>query len=289
MVARDRLAAELKKSIESYQSEDIEKTPEGYILTSDHSRIRELQETFKDTLKSSVKIIPYLDNLKVAANVRKSIGDTGDESFLDIVAPVVTLGESQIDLLPEEVKLQRSIESQGKEIIKSGILAVIILVLICAWFFSKIYFKSSILGHLKTNYEKSREEAEILGRIAEKTGIVKDHLNNRLVTLDVINELYRIIPEEIYLSNVVIDENGTITIHGSSESMSRVFSMVSALEESNLFKNVKTTSTTAKRERGKDIAAFELTFKLESAKDDAETKDVKAAFEAKDEVKKGKE
>ncbi len=66
--------------------------------------------------------------------------------------------------------------------------------------------------------------------------------------------------------------------------MSRVFTLVGALEESQLFKSVKTNSTTAKKERGKDVAAFELVFKLESAKDEAAgdtPKDVKEPEEAK--------
>jgi hypothetical protein len=39
------------------------------------------------------------------------------------------------------------------------------------------------------------------------------------------------------------------------------------LEDSDLFKSVKTRSTTAKKDRGKDAAAFDIVFKLESAPD----------------------
>ena len=59
--------------------------------------------------------------------------------------------------------------------------------------------------------------------------------------------------------------------------MSRVFNFVTALEEAELFKNVKTRSTTAKKDRGKDVAAFEITLKLEWAE---EEDDVPAADEA---------
>lgn len=277
--AKEKLVAELKKSIESYQSEDIEKLPESYLLTADNNLIKELQLILKDALKSNVKIAPYLDNIRAGQISRKLIADAGEESFLDIIAPIAALKNVQIDLLPEEVKIQHSIEEQGKEAIKSGAFIVILIVLVGVWFFSKIYFKSSFLNALKANHEVTRQEAQILEHISEKTAIIKDHLNNRLVSLDAINELYRIIPEEIYLNSISLDENGTITIQGTSESMSRVFSLVGALEESDVFKSVKTNSTTAKRERGKDVAAFELTFKLESAKDETEEKGPKAAKE----------
>lgn len=272
---QERLVSELKKSIEGYQSEEVEKLPSTYILTSDHVRLKDLQPVLKNVLQVNVKIMPFIDNLKVGQSVRKVLSDMGDESFLDVIAPVVVIDRIKVDLLPEEVKLQRSIEEQGREVLKSAILAVIIFVLICVGFLIKIYFKSSFLSRLKNDYQQTAQEAEILGRISEKTSIVKDRLNNRLVGLEVMSELYRLIPEEIYLNNVILDENGTITIQGTSESMSRVFSLVGALEESGLFKSVKTNSTTAKKERGKDVAAFELTFKLESAKDDLTTADTK--------------
>ena len=68
--------------------------------------------------------------------------------------------------------------------------------------------------------------------------------------------------------------------------MSRVFTLVTALEESPLFKAVKTQSTTAKKERGKDVAVFEISFKLESARDDVpEGKGEKGEAEKKTVVK----
>jgi Tfp pilus assembly protein PilN len=209
-----------------------------------------------------------LDNLKVGQEVRKTIDDIQGESFLDVVAPIFILNETKIDLVPEEIKMQKAIEEQGRETIKMGVLVIVILVLVCAVFLTRIYFKSIFLTTLKTNFEAKREKAQALEHISEKTRIVKDYLNSRMVTLEMIDELYRILPDEIYLSSITLDEKGTITIQGTSESMSRVFSLVTALEDSNFFKSVKTNSTTAKKERGKDVAAFELTFKLESAKDD---------------------
>jgi len=49
--------------------------------------------------------------------------------------------------------------------------------------------------------------------------------------------------------------------------MSQVFALVGTLEDSGIFKGVKTKSTTAKKERGKDVASFEIVFMLESAED----------------------
>ena len=271
--AAEKLVQELKKSIESYQSEDIERVPDSYILTSDHQKVKELLPALKGVFNVNVKIVPYLDIVKISPAARKSLSDLSNESFLDLVAPATVSEESKIDLLPEEIRMQFSLEAQAKQVAMSGIFATIIFILIAAFFVTKIYFKNTYLSKLRTNYSAIMKESDALEKISAKTRIVKDYFNNRLVSLETINELYNIVPEEIYLTSINLDENGTIAIQGTSESMSRVFSLVTALEESKLFKSVKTNSTTAKKERGKDVAAFEVVFKLESAKDFVEEAD----------------
>jgi len=98
--------------------------------------------------------------------------------------------------------------------------------------------------------------------MVSKVRVLRNYLQARQLPLEAIRELYRIIPEEMYLSNVSMDDAGNVAVQGVSESMSRVFSVVSLLEESPLFENVKTKSTTAKKERGKDVAVFEIVLKL---------------------------
>ena len=266
--AREKFIAELKKSIESYQSEDIDKVPETFIVTGDHPQIKEMEPILKENLKSDVKIMPYLQYARLSARARQQIDEIGDDSLLDVISVIASTGDYKVDLMPEEMNFQKTIQEQGREVLKMGVYAVLFLVLICVLFYSKIYFKSVFLNKLTSSYGQQRKEVEKLEAIAAKTRIVKDYLNSRMTALDITNELYSIIPNEIYLENLLIDEDGAISIKGTSESMSRVFSLVTALEDSTMFKSVKTQSTTAKKERGKDVAAFEIIFKLESVSDE---------------------
>lgn len=266
--AFDKLTAELKKSVESYQSEDIEKLPESYLLTHGDDKIKELQSLLKEVLNTNVKIAPFGDYVKMKPGTGKIFTNASQESFLNVIAPAVVSGELHLDLLPEDIKMQRAIEEQGRQVTKLGIFAFVIIILICAMFFIKIQFKTAILEKIKKGHEPKRKETQVLEEITARTAIVKNHFHKRLVGLNTVNELFNIIPEEIYLEYVTLEQDGKITVQGISESMSRVFVLVGTLEDSPLFKGVKTTSTTAKKERGKDVAAFELTFRLESAQDE---------------------
>lgn len=281
--AREKFITELVKSVEAYQTEDVNKTPVTYYLTSDDTKVKELEPILREKFKSNIKLMPYLDQVKADQPIMlKLVSELDDESFLDLVACSVCVDEHQVDLIPEEVKQQRALEDQAKQLVKAGSFAIVLLLLICAVFFSKIYFHGLYLDKLSARFEKEHKEVERLEKISRNTKIVKDFLASRMVSLDVLDELYRNIPDEVYLKSVNMDEEGTITIEGTSETMSLVFNLVSALEGSELFKGVKTKSTTAKKERGKDVAAFEIALRLESAPDiveeapEGEGKDAKA-------------
>ena len=89
-----------------------------------------------------------------------------------------------------------------------------------------------------------------------------------MVSLDAIKELYYNIPDNIYLTNIFMDEDGSLSIQGISEIASLVFNLGTTLKESELFTSVEIKSTTSKKDRGKDVSAFEITLKLKSFTDD---------------------
>ncbi len=275
--AREKLIEEIARSVEVYQNEDINKLPETYLLTSDDAKVKDLQGPLQEKLKATIKVMPYLDLIEAPQPVMlKLVSEYTDDSFLDLVAAGGALNDVQVDLTPDEVKVKRTIEEKGREVVKLGISVLSILVLICALFFGKIYFRGLSLDHLKESFVKYHRQVLALDSMAQKTRIVKGFVNSRMVPLQTLEEIYRLIPDEIYLENVTLNEEGHIVIRGISASMSRVFNFVSALEDSELFKAVKTTSTTAKKDRGKDAAAFEIAFRLESAADESEEELVEA-------------
>ncbi len=279
--AQEKLLTELMQSVEVYQGEDIGPLPTQYVLACDDSKLTDLQPLLQDKLKTSINVMPYLDHISAPQPVMlKLVSEYNDDSFLNIIASGSMSDQLRLDLTPAEIRSQRAIEEKGKQIIFVGIYCLIILALVCAIFFSKIYFRSIYLKELKADSSEKQKLVDALEQVSRKTQIIKGYAGERLVALDIVKTLYRLIPEEIYLQSITVEEDGTIDLQGTSESMSRVFNLVTALEDSALFKGVKTKSTSSKQERGKDVAVFEITFRLESAPDEEkkeiETPEVKA-------------
>ena len=76
-------------------------------------------------------------------------------------------------------------------------------------------------------------------------------------------ELYMALPPEVYLANIAFNEDRTLNISGTADTMSRVFSLVTDMENNKFFSNVKVDSTRSRRVEGNEVADFGLTLTIE--------------------------
>jgi len=258
------LLDEFNKSIEAYIGEDIDLPPASYVVTTDHDVAKNILPALKEGLKAEVLISPYMNFVKAGSVKAKLQKDFADDSFLDVIAPVATISKCEVNLMPEEMIAKKTVERQSKEAIKTVIAALLILLLLGGAIMSKIYFKDAYLNqNLRAQYAAQKEEVKRLQERLNKVKIVKQYLQGRMISLDIIHELYKRTPNQIYLNTIVFDEDGSLTISGVSDTMSRVFTYVKTLSDSSLFKNVKTKSTATKKDNGKDVAVFELNIQVQ--------------------------
>ena len=267
--AQDKLIEELGKTIESYKTEGIEQIPVNYLISSEDDQSQKMQPLLKEKLNWNVEMVAFVNNIKAQKDVLKNLAEkSSDSSFLDVVTSTAMVAEAQVNLMLEEVQLQKSIEAQGRELFKAAVLGFVVLILVMCGYGSKYYFNNAFFKKLKNEYKENRKEVEELENLSIKTKIIQNYLANRMISLDTINELYRNIPNEIYLTSVVMDETGTVSVQGISDIASLVFNLGTTLKESNLFKSVNIKSTVAKKDRGKDVHAFEITLKLKTSSDE---------------------
>lgn len=268
--AKDRLIDEIKKTVDAYQSEDIAQVPTQYVLTTDDVNTKEIQELLKSKFGWETRIAAYLDGVKMSPDVSKKLSmEFSNSSFLDVISSAFRAGSLQVNLVPEEFELQETIEEQGKEVFRLFALGFICLVLFACMLYIKIYFRDSALKSLKEKYKETHNQVVDLENKNIKAMVMEKFLASRMMSLDVINELYRNIPREIYLTSISMSENGTVTVQGISDVTSLVYDLVVTLKESALFKSVDITSTSSKKDRGKDVSVFDMVLKLQSAEDEA--------------------
>lgn len=254
-----RFVDEIAKSIDSYQSEDVKKKPERLFLTGAVEKLKHLENILNDSLHLSTATTPPFNQLISAKKSLKIPSFTWRVSFFNVVASLFSHDEAKINLIPEEIKLRKSLEQRGRDLIKTGIFVFSIFILVFSLFVSKIYFKNEYLKTLTEKYQTSNKEADKLDDDFAKVGIIRSYLSNRGYSLDVLTELYEIAPLDLELNDIRFDDTAAkLSVKGTASSMSTVFSFVDSMEKSPYFRDVKTRYTTKRKEGTEDVTDFEV-------------------------------
>ena len=272
--ASQQLVNEIKASLDTYDQELIDRKPFRYVLTTNHSALAGLDAKIGEALGVKVEVTPYANFIQTNKAVQEVIAKNFmDETALDVIAPGVAAVKCQTDLVPQEVRDQRALAERGRETFKAGVLVILSLLFLSGALISKVYFKDTFFKrNLVEQYADQREEVKNLEKLIAKTKILREYMLARDLPLEAVRELYRLIPQEIYLSNINLDDAGSISLQGVADSMSNVFTFVTALEASPFFESVKTKSTATKKERDKNVATFEIVMQLTKPGADAPAK-----------------
>jgi len=258
-----KMVEEIKKSLDSYQADNIEAIPAKLYFTGATEGIVSSTEELKKSLGVEVELFDYGAAAKLPARVWEELKNNKNASLLSTIATALTYGQLKLNLIPEDVRLGREIKQRAREMIKMGILSMALLILFCIMLIANVFFKKVYLNKLLLSYTKETKEAEELKRLSARTGIIKKFLNKKSESLFVLAELLSATPKEILLSSVSFQDDATLIFTGTANSMSQVFSFVTDLENNKYFKNVKVDFTKSRRVQNQEVADFGLTLSLE--------------------------
>lgn len=255
---------EIKKSIEAYRSEDIESMPGELLVIGAKDKTDMLRMPLTEQFGLPVRFISFQEYIAMNAQTMDRLKGNSQPSFINTIASALTFSETKVDLRPSELKMRLSFEEKSREIIKSGILVMTIIVIFCSLLIVKIYYKNQYLNKLQQQEAKIRPEVKELEEVSTKIAAARNYLENKKRSLDVIFDLYEILPESIYIKSISVDEKGAVLLKGTASAMSEVFNFLSTLENSKYFKDASATNTANRKEGNKDVADFEISCVLEN-------------------------
>jgi len=259
----DRFVDELQKSLEAYTNDEMGHLPAALFLTGVAAETKDLDNLFSETLRIPIKHQTYFNHFAISSEARSVAVSASRVSFFNLIAPLLLFDKMKIDLNSDEKKLKIQLEERGREVVKTGMLVMMILALVFLSFVGKVYTKKAFLQNLVSRYRLLREEAKSLERTFTRTRLVKDTVSNRGRSIETLAELYDTLPQDVRLGLIKYEEGSTFTVKGTSATMASVFSFVTNLEKSPRFKGVKTKYVTTRNENGQDVADFEINCQLE--------------------------
>ncbi|MCA9394127.1 MAG: pilus assembly protein PilM [Candidatus Omnitrophica bacterium] len=261
--AQTKLIDELTKTVDAYLGEDIGDSPSKYLITSEESYTRELLKAIQTKLSWDIQISEYADLLKTPNDVLKELAVTKDVSFLDVMAAGSMVNECKVNLIPEEVQLQKSIEDQRNQVFVTAVLSIILLLLLSCVFYLQLYFKDAYYNKMVSEYEDEAMDVKALHNRDERNTFIRNYLESRMVSLDTIHELYKVVPEDVYLTRVIMEEGGAVRVQGVAETPDNVFELNKTLGSAKLFASSEIVSQKSKLEEDKKVSPFELSLHVQ--------------------------
>jgi len=256
---QEKFIEELTRSVERYRNEEKNAKLARIFLSGAAVNIEGL-----DQILSAKLDIPAETTLP-AKNIRmkKGLGVLPDE-VAKFVSPSALYGmamkhkEIEFDLTPQEARIHKLMEEKRKSLTTLGILFAAIATVVSSILLADIYNRTIYLDKLKRKIAKIEEDADEARKMRLRVDLVERRLDAKGSTINMLNEIHKLTPKEIYFTNITIEEKKELIIKGRAEAMSDVFRFVTTLEESPYFKNAKTTYTTTKKEEGTEYADFEI-------------------------------
>jgi Tfp pilus assembly PilM family ATPase/Tfp pilus assembly protein PilN len=256
-----RYIEELKKSFDTYQSENIDLMPAHIIFGGATQGLEDLASSIRETFNMSVKQVSDPEVLPLSPELReRQVGQ--NVALLSAAAPGLLVDDLKVDLSSEESKFNRVMIERSKQVISSGILAMVLLGLLCFLVASHIYSKTVRLQQLEARYEPIKKEAKVLEDAYARVRAVKTYLATRGTALEVLTEISSLISSDLYLTDFKFEAGKKVNLKGSAYGKPSIFTLVDEMGNSELFKNVETKYITGRVEEGKEISDFEITASL---------------------------
>lgn len=252
------LAEEINKTKEAYFREVSAPVPAKIYILSSPALAQKLTDGLKSRISLPVSPLLYANKIKAQNPFQEGLL-ASENSFASLMGFVLKEIPLSLNLLPRERKEEaKKSFLLNDRLRKAGLVCGIILVLGLGLARSMAN-KADYLNLLKTEVGKIEKEARPLAILEKRSQFLQKRLEKSSL-LELLRELYQVLPQEIVLVNLTYEENSQLTLRGQTASMGNILALVGKLEKSPAFKglNIKVRYATNRRTPAGEIIDFEI-------------------------------
>lgn len=270
---RDKFGEEIVHSMGLYQNEERDVKIVQLFLGGSAAHIPQLAQVLGAKAGVPVVMAEPTHHVHLAKGLKLFEKEEGRfVSPCPLIGMSLAAGALELDLTSSELRIKRQMEGTRKQITLTGVLVLSLIMTLSTLFFIVFYGKSGYLAEIKRSVANIEKDALEVEQMRASINLVKGRLDARKSSINILHEISRLTPKEIYFTNINIEENKQTVLQGRAAAMSNVFEFVTTLENSPYFENVQTTYTTTKKEKDTEYARFEIICMHEKDKENFDNK-----------------
>ncbi|MEW6607390.1 MAG: pilus assembly protein PilM [bacterium] len=263
------IAEELRTSLNAYKREIKGAGIEKIILSGELASLKGLDKRLEEDIGIPVEICTPFKGFIVPPEKRgQKSEDRAQRSdkmpqLTTVVGLVIGSAEKRIDLLPESIKINQRQKDKHTNFILSGILVILLILSLSVLTITKLCATYQYIDYLDKEIRINLPLAKDMELKKKRLDAISEQMSKQQLSLDILAEIYRLIPLDISLNELIFEKETLTIIRGEARNMSTVFSLISTLEDSDYFKNVKVNYATKRRVGNREVTDFQINCPLE--------------------------
>ena len=249
--AKQKLARELRLSMETWRGENPGMQIDGLVLTGAAPGVPELQDYLSQTLNMETQAKDSLANVKrISKSSSTEESDLQGVSLTPLVGMAAAPEQLEFNLIPDAVRIRRALLVKARSLTALGMLLMTALVALSTLGILRLYFKKSRQASLRQQISITGPRAEQVKMWKEVSEVLEKRRDLRFSSVALLAEIHRRSTEKLNVSFDVVDvsiENAKVMMRGTADNTGEVRALVKNLESSPLFKDVQEGETTRDR------------------------------------------
>ncbi len=224
-----------------------------------------LDKKLAEDMGIPVEICDPFKGFVVPSGLIEKYGLAAKKPQLITVAGLVIGDEKdEVNLIPESVRLTQKRKEKKFNLVLKGLLMASLILLLSILAETKIYYAYQYLNHLDMEIKANLPLTKQIELKKKRLHAIKREMSRQGLSLDIIAEVYKLIPHNISLNEFIFEEGDSLALlRGEAREMSGIFSLITILERSFYFKNVRVAYATKRVVGEKEVIDFQITCPLE--------------------------
>lgn len=167
------------------------------------------------------------------------------------------------NLLPGQMKEKQRRSSRSRQAAIGLLRICLVICLSLACLKAGIWRTGRVIGQYEKRLAAISPAAEKLRFLEQQLSLIQTQLRGNISTLDIICELYKVLPGQVTIHYLAIEQNASIVIRAQAGLLSEAFDCIGLLEESSYFANVRQSYANQRQIETNVLIDFEITADIE--------------------------
>jgi hypothetical protein len=254
---KNSLLREIKLSFDSFMKEQLENVSR-IMLSGSEDYTSHFSSFLADSLSISCERVEQLRNIKVKDTANKSLPQLKIASYTYLLGTILGSERLTVNLLPRDIIEKKEEQTLKSELTKTIILFLSVIVAVFGIVGKKMHDKKVYIRKIEARLKAIEPEVKRLSKLKENTDLIQNQLKFEGSSIDIIRELYAILPGDISLTLFEFEDKDRVLLRGTAGDLSEVFNLLPILEKSPYFENVTINYATKRTFKQKEFADFEI-------------------------------